>query len=236
MWQFWEAFNPDLELEQGKQVADACKAEGVEVTVYSSLEDTRPLNAAGRLAIKDLKPLVGDYIVPHFDAKGAIRQYMIEQGLSATFVQLSFYAQNLITMMKPQLQADGTRTLVLPMADKPMGLMDVSELGAITLPIFRDPAAHRGKTYGLANDLLTGDEIAATMSAATGSPFKYVPVSYETFVSFGFPGADDMGRMFAALYCVPEECPRDPKATAALFPGLTTFAQFCERNKAALVA
>lgn len=42
--QFWEKLDGNLELEQGKNIAEACADAGVQHVVFSSLEDTRELN------------------------------------------------------------------------------------------------------------------------------------------------------------------------------------------------
>jgi hypothetical protein len=64
---FWEHFSPEKEKEHAKNMAEAAKEAGVKHVIWSSLEDTRnwvPLDS-------DRMPtLMGDYKVPHFDAKG----------------------------------------------------------------------------------------------------------------------------------------------------------------------
>jgi hypothetical protein len=56
--------NGAKEVKQIKNIAQACHNAKVKHVVWSTLVDTRP-------AVKDKLPLLeGDYIVPHFDAKG----------------------------------------------------------------------------------------------------------------------------------------------------------------------
>lgn len=239
--QFWEELDAGKELAQGKSIADSAKAAGLEHVVFSSLEDTRQLNKDGKLAQGEpLAPLSDPegeaWVVPHFDAKGAIRAHMLDIGLPATFVQLSCYPDNLLGGLKPQVQEDGSRALAIPMADKATGWVAVADTGGSVLTILKDREAHLGKTYGLAGDNITTEELTATLSEVTGQTFKYAPVPMEVFAGFGFPGADDMARMFGALYCVPEHCPRDPEQTRKLNPATQSVRQWAEANKEALLA
>lgn len=224
------------ELKQGRQIAQAALAAGLKHVVFSSLEDSRPLNRDGKLADGSPLPPLADpegeaWIIPHFDAKGAIRQYMIDAGVPATYVQMSCYLDNLLGMMQPQRQEDGSRVIALPMADKATGWMAIDDCGEAVKTIFEHPDEHMSKTYGLAGENITTDELAATLSRVTGEPFVYVPIPMETMASFGFPGADDLARMFGALYCAPEHCVRDPKLTRLLNPKTKSVAEWAEAHK-----
>ena len=65
---FWEVFSPEREKQQAKNLAEAAQRTGLKHVIWSTLEDTRkdvPLS-------DDRMPtLMGEYKVPHFDAKGA---------------------------------------------------------------------------------------------------------------------------------------------------------------------
>ncbi|MDH3198344.1 MAG: NmrA/HSCARG family protein, partial [Candidatus Krumholzibacteria bacterium] len=47
-----------------------------------------------------------------------------------------------------------------------------------------------------AGEHLTGAQMAAALSKTIGQEVRYNDVPPETYRSFGFPGADDMGNMF----------------------------------------
>src|SRR5690606_26935590 len=53
-----------------------------------------------------------------------------------------------------------------------------------------------GKTVGVAGDHLSGSDMAAALSKALGIEITYTVVTPDTYRSFGFPGADDVGNMF----------------------------------------
>ena len=52
------------------------------------------------------------------------------------------------------------------------------------------------KTVGIAGELLSGKEMAADLSKALNQEVTYQAIEPETYRSFGFPGADDLGNMF----------------------------------------
>lgn len=97
---YWEKCSAELEISQGKAVADASKAAGVKHLIFSSL-----LNVTE--ASKGALPHV-----EHFDSKAAIEQYIRDIGIPATFVQPGFYMSNYITQFKKN--DDGSYTHAMP--------------------------------------------------------------------------------------------------------------------------
>jgi uncharacterized protein YbjT (DUF2867 family) len=68
---YWEHFSPERELAQAGNMARAAKATALEHVIWSTLEDTRkwvPLDD------NRMPTLMGNYKVPHFDAKGQAEQ------------------------------------------------------------------------------------------------------------------------------------------------------------------
>ena len=70
---FWESLDDKLEIQQGKNVADACKAAGVQHLIFSSLIHVAK-STDGRLKH-----------VRHFDGKAEIEEYINQVGVPATF-------------------------------------------------------------------------------------------------------------------------------------------------------
>ena len=89
-----------------------------------------------------------------------------------------------------------------------------------------------GKTIGIAGEHLTGNEMASSLSKAIGKDVKYNQVSPETFRSFGFPGAEDLGNMFQFYRDFEEVCntTRDIKQSRSLNPELKSFDQWLAVN------
>ena len=191
---FWAHFSPEKELAEAKMMAEAAKAAGVKHVIWSSLDDTRkkvPLSDNRMPTLKE------KYKVPHFDAKGEADKFFLESGVPATILQTSFYWDNFIYFgMGPKKGADGKFALTLPMGDKKLPGIAAEDIGKCAYGIFKKGAAYAGKTVGIAGEHLTGKQMAEKFAAALGQPVVYNAVTPDTYRSFGFPGADDLGNMF----------------------------------------
>ena len=227
---FWEHFSPEKELQQASNLATAAKSENVEHVIWSTLEDTRkwiPLD-------DDRMPtLQGKYKVPHFDAKGEADSLFTEAGVPVTFLQTSFYWENFIYFgLGPQRGPDGSLNIGFPMGDKKLPGIAVDDIGKCALGIFLKGNEFIGKTIAIAGEHLTGAEIADGISRATGQQIGFYAVDADTFRSFDFPGADDMGNMFQFKRDFEEDyCgARDLIVTRSLNPALKTFGQWLEEN------
>ena len=88
------------------------------------------------------------------------------------------------------------------------------------------------KTVGIAGEHLTGHEMAAALSKATGQEILYNNVTPDTFRSFDFPGADDVGNMFQFYRDFEQECNsvRDVGFSRQLNPELKTFDAWLKEN------
>jgi uncharacterized protein YbjT (DUF2867 family) len=227
---FWEHYSAEKEMSQARHMAQAAKDTGVKHVIWSTLEDTRL-----RVPLSDTRmpTLQGKYKVPHFDGKGEANAAFTEVGVPTTFLNTSFYWDNLIHFgMGPKPGPDGTLALTLPMGDKKLPGIAVEDIGRCAYGIFKRPE-FVGKTVGIAGEHLTGGQMAAALSKALGKPVVYNAVTPATYRSFGFPGADDLGNMFQykadfeAEYCGA----RDLAFSRSLNPQLQTFAQWLAANK-----
>ncbi len=228
---FWEHFSPERELAQAKAQAEAAKAAGVQHVIWSTLEDTRKWVP---LSDTRMPTLMGQYKVPHFDAKGQADEEFTKAGVPTTFLLTSFYWDNLILFgMGPKKGPDGTLLFTLPMADKKLPGIAAEDIGKCALGIFKKGAIYVGKRVAIAGDRLTGEEMAAVMTRALGQTVRYNSVTPEQYRSFGFQGADDLGNMFQVkrdfngAFCQP----RDPAIARSLNSSLQSFEAWLSRNK-----
>jgi uncharacterized protein YbjT (DUF2867 family) len=85
---FWGHFSPEKELNQAGNMARAAKATGVRHVIWSTLEDTRR-----HIPLTDerMPTLMGNYKVPHFDAKGEADALFTKSGVPTTFMLTSAY-------------------------------------------------------------------------------------------------------------------------------------------------
>ena len=228
---FWEHFSPEKEKEQAHTMAQAAEAEGVEHVIWSTLEDMRvwvPLS-------DDRMPtLMEHYKVPHFDAKGEADRYFMEGGAPATCLRTSFYWDNFIHFgMGPRDDGEGGLVLTLPIGDARLPGMASEDIGKCALGILQAGDRFQGQTVTVTGEKLTGEEMAKSFTQALGREVRYNPVSPETYRSFGFDGADDLGNMFQVMRDFNEEfCrPRDPTLSRQLNPELKSFQEWLGRNK-----
>ena len=215
---FWGLFRQnqetafDIEIAQGKTVADACKAAGVQHVVYSGLDP--------------VKDLIG-IDCPHFDSKATVEKYLDEIGVPNTSVRYPFYFDNFL-VVPPQKQEDGSFVMTWPM-DGPMYAISVADGGPFVAACFKNPEKSLGKKVGIAGDKLTFHEYAAIISKVSGKTVKYNQVSPEDFSKFPFPEADDYAAMFQFFGSGKME--RDVTLTQRLNPKTQDFEQYAAANK-----
>jgi uncharacterized protein YbjT (DUF2867 family) len=227
---FWEHFSPEKELAQARAMAEAAKAARVKHVVWSTLEDTRRF-----VPLEDprMPTLHGKYKVPHFDAKGEANGVFTALGVPTTFLNTSFYWDNLVHFgMGPKRGEDGKLGFVLPMGNKKLPGIAVEDIGRCAYGIFKRPDLV-GKSVGIAGEHLTGAQMAAELSRALGQEVVHRDVPPAVYRSFGFPGADDLGNMFQFKAEFEKEfCgARDLGFSRSLNPRLQTFAQWLAANK-----
>ena len=152
-------------------MAAAAKATNLRHVIWSTLEDTRKWIP---LSDDRMPTLMGNYKVPHFDAKGESNARFTEVGVPTTFLLTSFYWDNFIYFgMGPKKGPDGKLAITLPMADRPLPGIAAGDIGKCAFGIFRGGAAQIGKTVGIAGEHLTGTQMAAALTRALGQEVRY---------------------------------------------------------------
>src|SRR5680860_1056180 len=191
---FWEHFSAEKEYQEVTNFTQAAKESNLQHIIWSTLEDTR-----NWVALDDnrMPTLQGKYKVPHFDGKGAADKLFVQAGLPVTFLRTSFYWDNFIYFgMGPKKGEDGNYYITFPMDDKKLAGMAAEDIGKCAYGIFKKGRELIGKTIGVVGEKLNGNEMAAKFSKALGKNVIYNNVSPDTYRSFGFSGADDLGNMF----------------------------------------
>jgi uncharacterized protein YbjT (DUF2867 family) len=227
---FFTHFSPEKETAEAGNMARAAKARDVRHVIWSTLEDTRrhvPLT-------DDRMPtLMGNYKVPHFDAKGEADALFTKFGVPTTFLLTSFYWDNFLTMMAPRRGPDGELAITLPMGDKKLPGIAVEDIGKCAHGIFARGDELIGKRVGIAGEHLTGAQMAAGLGNAIGQPVRYNDVPPDVYRGFGFPGAEDLGNMFQfkrdfeEVFCGA----RDLAFTRTINPALLTFEAWLAANR-----
>ena len=181
---FWEKGTD--ELKQATAVVRAAKAAGVKHFVWSTLPDVEAISG-------------GKLHLPHFTGKAKIDRIVREAGFANhTFVIAPFYYGNLVGMLAPQKQADGSLGWALPLDPSVRGIHmgDIRELGNIVAGAFAHPElAGHGEYLPLVGDFMSFGEIVDTLNRQ-GHRYSFKQVPKQAFASL-FPGASEVAETFA---------------------------------------
>ncbi len=227
---FWEHFSPETELQQAENIAVAAREAGVAHLVWSTLEDTRL-----RVPLDDprMPTLMERYKVPHFDAKGEANGWFRRYGVPTTFLNTSFFWDNLIHFgMGPKRWEDGSLFFVLPMGRRPLPGIAAADIGPCAFGVFAQGASMIGRNIGIAGEHLTGQQMADALSRTLGEPVRHVDMPPPQYAALGFPGSVDLANMFQFkhdfndIFCAS----RAVDATRALHPGLLDFDGWLQRH------
>jgi uncharacterized protein YbjT (DUF2867 family) len=233
---YWEHRSPTRELAEVENLISAAQAAGLRHVLWSTLEDTREAIAAD----DDRMPFIGDgYRVPHFDVKGGAADALFaKSGLPTTYLLMSFYWDNLLTLAKPQRDPDGRLALHLPLGDTPIAGVASEDIGQVARRVLRQPAETIGATIPVVGDYQTGEQMAAALGAVLGEPVAYRPPTHDQFRGFGVPGAEELGNMFQYYAEFPGSYlgRRDLAAARAVNPDPLSLADFLAAHRAELTA
>ena len=157
---YWET-GYDGEVQQGKTVADAAKAAGVEHFVYSSVGSAHRQTG-----------------LSHFESKWEVENHVRELDLRYTILRPVFFMQNWERMRGMVLGG----TLAQPLdPDKPFQQVAVEDIGAFTAIAFENPERWIGREVDLAGDESTMPEIAETFGRVIGREVSYYQVPWDQF-------------------------------------------------------
>jgi uncharacterized protein YbjT (DUF2867 family) len=229
---FWAHFSPEKEKAGARAMAAALKTAGVKHAIWSTLEDTRRFIP---LSDSRMPTLLGEYKVPHFDAKEESNDFFTAAGVPVTFLYTAYYWDNMIYFgTGPQKGPDGKLYITMPMGDKPLPGIASEDIGKCAYGIFKQGSELIGKKVFIAGEHLSGAAMADSLSRALGSEVLYNDVDPDVYRKFGFPGADEMGNMFQFKRDFSEYYAgiRDLNYARKLNPGLQTFDQWLKKNAA----
>ena len=179
---FWEHHHG--EIEQCRAAVEAARAAGVDHFIWSTLPNVEAISG-------------GKFEVPHFTEKAQANAIVSAAGFPHhTFVEAPFYFQNLLTMMGPMPQEDGSRAWVLPLdpSVRCVHMGDIDELGSVVAGAFANPEkVGHGEILSLCGSLVSFDDVAAAYRTQ-GQEVGYRQVPAAVFANF-FPGAGEIAEM-----------------------------------------
>jgi uncharacterized protein YbjT (DUF2867 family) len=193
------------EIRQGKNVADAAKAAGVEHLVYSSV------GAAHRGMGQK-----------HFESKWIVEQYLHSLDIPYTILRPVAFFENFNWERANIL--NGTFNAIGLRPEKERQLITVEDIAAFVALAFANPEQYLGKTIELAGDALTEAQLAETFARVIGRPVTLTLPSGEP----GYVSEEEMTAMFN--FFNGEAYDADIPALRKLYPGLLTFDAYLRKN------
>jgi len=227
---FWEHSSAERESAQATAMARASRKAGVQHVVWSTLEDTRnwvPLDDSR------LPTLQGKYKVPHFDSKGQTDQVFAQEGAPTSYLLAAFYWENFIHFgMGPRQGSDGDLVLALPLGGTKLPGIAAEDVGKCAYGVFRRGTGAVGQRFGIAGDVLSGEEMAEKMGRALDRLVTFYDVPFDAYRAMGFPGAEDLANMFQFQAILGEAFlrSRDPELSRSLNPELLSFDAWLAAN------
>ena len=193
------------EIQQGKNVADAAKAAGVQHLVYSSV------GAAHRGMGQK-----------HFESKWIIEQYIQTLEIPYTILRPVAFFDN-FNWERPAI-SNGVFNAMGLRPEKERQMVAVEDIAVFAALALANPEEYSGKTIELAGDELTEQQIADTFTKVIGRPIKLTMPS----AGGGWGSAEEMTAMFN--FFNGEAYDADIAALRKIHPGLLTFEQYLRKN------
>lgn len=189
---FWEHQSAQREKQQARNIADAAKQAEVKHVVWSTLEDTRRFMSSTDARMPLLQ---GKYRVPHLDCKNEANEYF--ENLPTTYLITSFFWENLYNFqMCPKKSASGQYVWTMPMGDARLAGQATTDIGKAAHAIFANGAQHIGQTIGIVTEALTVQEMCDVIAKEFNVSIHYDAIEPDTYRTFPFPGAEEMGNNF----------------------------------------
>jgi len=162
------------EIQQGVAVIEVAKRQGVSHFVYSSVGSADEETG-----------------IPHFESKVKVEEHLRSSGLQYTIVRPVFFMENWhrgfgASIRNGQLQQPLSPTAKLQM-------IAVDDIAAFAVLAFEHPSEWKNRTFSLAGDELSMQQIADAFSHVTARDVKYVQVSWDQFEK-------NMGRELTVMY------------------------------------
>ncbi|KAL8714715.1 MAG: hypothetical protein Q9225_006515 [Loekoesia sp. 1 TL-2023] len=184
---YWELFSKDVEVTHGRNIADASKAAGVSLLIWSSIPNATKMTN-GKLPH-----------LPHFDGKAEIGDYIRAQNIPSTFLHAGCFMSNI----KGGIQkSDAGNTLAWNLnPDSKMPLFDAAgDTGKFVAGILLNQPELLGKDIYGATGWYTPTDVVNTIQEVSGTKTTYQQVPDKVFQSF-FPEAmgEEMMETFALI-------------------------------------
>jgi uncharacterized protein YbjT (DUF2867 family) len=162
------------EILQGVAVIEAAKRQGVSHFVFSSVGSADEETG-----------------IPHFENKARVEEHLRSSGLQYTVVRPVFFMENWLRGFGESIRNGQLQQPLSPTAK--LQMIAVDDIGAFAALAFEHPGEWKNRTFSLAGDELSMQQIADAFSRVTAQDVKYVQVSWDQFEK-------EMGRELTVMY------------------------------------
>ena len=170
----------DIELRQGKLIADAAVAEGLQYFIYSGSTNCTK-NTNGKLSHNWI-----------YDVKAEIEEYIRSLPLKSIIYVPGSFMQNFLEQLAPRPAGDGTFNLThINASTTELPLIDITDTGKWIAGVLAQPEQYVGKNLRAATAWYTCEEMARIMSKVLGRTIKHKQIPDEVFKGFLPPRAAD---------------------------------------------
>jgi uncharacterized protein YbjT (DUF2867 family) len=150
------------EIQQGVAVIEAANRQEVSHFVYSSVgsvdEDTG---------------------IPHFETKVKVEEHLRSSGLKYTILRPVFFMENWQRAFGESIRNGQVQQPLSPTTK--LQMVAVDDIGAFAAVAFEHPGKWKNRTFSLAGDELSMQQIAEAFSRETARDVTYVQVSWDQF-------------------------------------------------------
>ncbi|OCT47331.1 NmrA-like family domain-containing protein 1 [Cladophialophora carrionii] len=182
---YWETQDKNAEIKQGKNVVDACKAEGVKHLIWSTLPH------AGKLTNGELSK------IEHFESKAEVAEYaeQVKGEMLVSYFMPGYFMSNLTKQFKP---ADsGIPTLSLPWNPHTtwVPMLDIQkDTGLFTMGLLEAGSAANGVYVQGVSEWLRPQEFVDQLATIKGKDIRFeeVPASVESIAKIGNKVAEEI--------------------------------------------
>ncbi|RDW58315.1 hypothetical protein BP5796_12245 [Coleophoma crateriformis] len=171
---YWEKLDMELEIQQGKNLADAAIATGIQHFIWSSLKNVTEIT-------KGALPNVY-----HFDSKAKVEEYIRSTSLPATYMMPGFYMSNFPGRNLRPSPPDNAWTLAMPLpatATVPL-IATIEDTGKFVSAILLNREATLGKRVLAATEYYSLEELLQDFKdvyAEAGKTARYYEVPHEVY-------------------------------------------------------
>ncbi|XP_070535586.1 nmrA-like family domain-containing protein 1 [Ptychodera flava] len=215
-----DQFDVNIEIRQGKTMADAAKDTGIEHFIYSGVKRVDDAKARS---------------CSLFQSKLVIEDYINEIGVPMTCVMFGSYMENYTNDLYPTKLDDGTLLFNIPLGDKAWDIISLTDAGSAISAVFDKPSEFIGKRIPLVSDRHSIPECAEVLSRHL-SPivFKASNITPREYSKLEFNGASEFATLYEYLQTEESKFKDGTKLTRRLNPEAKSFEQWVIANKESL--